>query len=823
MEFLLTLDDISPRDRDRVGGKAMWLARLAAKGLPVPPALVVPVEVYRGFLQDQGLWDRARAGGDAALAADIRAGHLDPRFAGELRRRAAELGPLLAVRSSATDEDSGEASFAGQYETSLGVRPGDETERALLSCWASAWSERARLYRHGHAPRPDGMGVVVQRLVEPRCAGVLFTINPITGSWREMTVEAAWGLGEAVVGGRVVPDYYRVRRPRRSPAPVQRLLARVRLDVIEDHVRPQREQWVAGRGGLVSAPVPPARIEAPKLLHEDLLRLCRLGLRVEASLGGPQDVEWALDEDGRLFVLQARPVTTGQGVRRTGSVVWTRRFIGERWTEPATPLGWSLMRDLLSWFIAYPDTNTRYLGGEPPTRLYRSAPYFNVTVFRHLAFKLPGMPPPRFMVELLPPDEAERWLRREAMSPDLRVYASILAETKRERRWERFRWNLFTNWKAWSAYEARLDQAITRDPRLSGPPRDIADARLRAGLWRELCRDYIKVHICSLLFANIWYQLGEGVLLAEGRGAEAADVLRPPATNWTVRTNHDLWRLGHGQVNLDEFLKNYGHRASSSWELFSPRWAEQPEHVALLARTVSSHADPRALAEQQSARATQAIERLHGPGRLILELARKYLLLREDQRFHFDRLAWGWKQVYLWLERELGLPVRFLEHTELDQLIDGGLARQDAVALVDRRSGALEQERLRRAEGDEPPDFLVGDEIIDAPHAGPRLEGLGISPGVATGPVRILRTPADADRLREGDILVARATDPGWTPLFLVAGGLVLEQGGVLSHGAVVAREYRVPGVVNVPHATRRLKEGQVVSVDGTRGVVWVQ
>ena len=177
----------------------------------------------------------------------------------------------------------------------------------------------------------------------------------------------------------------------------------------------------------------------------------------------------------------------------------------------------------------------------------------------------------------------------------------------------------------------------------------------------------------------------------------------------------------------------------------------------------------------------------------------------------------------MWLEAEIGVSRRWLERAELGLLLDGGRARAGAEALISRRKEAWEAEVSQRAAGDEPPEFLVGDEVVSLPDATLRLQGLGISPGVVSGPVRVLRSPEQADQLRRGDILVARATDPGWTPLFLMAGGLVLEQGGTLSHGAVVAREYGLPAISNVSGATRRLKDGQVVTVDGGRGVLWIQ
>jgi pyruvate,water dikinase len=203
-------------------------------------------------------------------------------------------------------------------------------------------------------------------------------------------------------------------------------------------------------------------------------------------------------------------------------------------------------------------------------------------------------------------------------------------------------------------------------------------------------------------------------------------------------------------------------------------------------------------------------------------ITQTYLLLRENQRFHFDRLLWVWGRQLRELEHHLGLEVRFLDGSELDDLISGDLSRGDAAALIGGRKDQWNLEMARRAKGEEPPVFLVGAEALIEDIGTTRLQGTGASPGVVTGTVRVLRSPEDGERLQPGDILVARATDPGWTPLFLKAGGVIMELGGMLSHGAVVAREYGVPAVVNITGATQAFEDGQRVTIDGRQGVVWV-
>ncbi|MFH1469757.1 MAG: PEP/pyruvate-binding domain-containing protein [Pseudomonadota bacterium] len=859
---LVPLQDAASLGRRRAGGKAMGLARLLEHGLPVPPGFVIPVEVFRAFLKGAGLWksalklartpDPVRA---RALKGAILAASLPPALAAELRSAAGALGPALGVRSSAVEEDASDHSWAGVFHTELGVAPGDALERAVLTCWASAFEERALAY--GRRGRPPGMALVVQRLIPARAAGVVFSINALTGSWRQMTVEAVWGLGEALVGGHVVPDHALVRRPRRLPEPLQRVAARVRLEVLEESRQPQERELVPGPGGVAWAEVPAHRRAAPKLQREQVLRLCRLALRAEALSGCPQDVEWALDGAGVLWLLQARPITTPAEPPREARTLWTRRFIGERWSEPATPLGWSLVRPLLEHFIAYPRTTRALLGGEPALRLFEGAPYINATVFRHLAFKLPGLPPPRFMMDMLPPEEERAWMRRFAARPGVRVYAAILQETLDERRWERFRWNPFTNHLAWDALQRRLEEEVPA--RVAPPPGDTdpvrALARAEAGM--TLARDYVKVHVTSLLFANLWYQVVEG-LLAAWLGAEgerlAPVALRCPEENLTIATHHDLWALARRARALGEdlttppdptspfgralsaFMAEHGHRSDASWEIMSPRWADQPERVlALMRRTLeASDEDPRARASAQSAEAEAALQALrsHATGPVqraaiarLVALTRAYLLLRENQRYHFDRLLWAVQRNCLvigaWAAARGALPraedVRFLEADEVRALVEGRLDPATARAEAATRAARYVAQRSRT-----PPDFLVADHALAEEAQGSRLSGLGTSPGIARGPARVLRDLSEAERLRPGEILVTRAVDPGWTPLFPVAAGLVLELGSQLSHGAVVAREYRLPMVVNVRGATQRLRTGQELTVDGRRGLVWV-
>lgn len=826
-----------------VGGKAAKLARLAREGIAVPPARVLTADTFREALQRHDLLSRAEAVAagveDPDLPDAIRAISLDDATRRAWIDGARALGPRVAVRSSGLEEDGEETSFAGQHDTFLDVRP-EGVPEAVLRCWASLYEPRALAYRPT-PPSPGSLGVLIQRQLDPTTAGVAFTINPLNGSWREMVVEAVWGLGDALVSGQVHPHWYLVRRPRTLPEPLrflQRLTARVRLQVLQRDLPELREQLVpSAAGGPELIAVPASQRRRPTLSDRELRRLCRTGLAIERLLDGPQDVEWAID-GGQLYILQARPITAAGSPRERDDVIWTRRFIGERWPKPATPMGWSVIGPILDELIAYPETQAAHLGGGPALQLVDGHPYVNATVFRHLAFKLPGAPAPRFMLELIPPEEERAWRRRFAVAPHVAVYASILRTTIDERRWRRFRWNPFTNDQAWERFDAELSEAL---PHLTDPCVD-PETQLEEQL--DWIRRYCGIHVCSLLFANIAYQLLEGSLAAwlPDRRDELLAVLGTSAEgNRTVETHHalealrrqasadDLTRLARGEAEgafgdaLETFLDGYGHRAEASWELMAPHWRDDPSQlVPLLENPISPPSPVRQ--ERVDAVLKELSDELpagrHATLGLIVERTRTYLRLRENQRFTFDRLLQATRNT------ALRLGDRLVARGVLDTRDQVAFLDLPTVKLALREGGALQAiaEEARatweRQSTERPPAFLSGSG--PAPDGSGRLQGLGISPGRHRGRVRVIHDLSEGATLLPGEILVAHAVDPGWTPLFTRAGAVVLELGSVLSHGAVVAREYGLPAVVNIDDATTRLHTGDEITVDGHRGALWI-
>ena len=905
------------------GGKALRLAWLMELGMPVPPAMVVTTEALVSTIREAGLLplcgaaaaelaggdgDRARSAGRIAAEA-LRSVPLPEALArlladayGELLRTPllpdiADTGaPLFAVRSSAVGEDGGDRSHAGQFESLLNLRGVGRIRDAVREVWASWYSDRAigyRLRARAEAeaardaevgPLPAGpvippMAVIVQRMVIPRASGMLFTANPVTGDRGEMTLEAGPGLGEALAQGRIHPDFFGIHRGER-----------LGLRITERGVAAKDRRLMPvppGSGRLAFRPLPVRLRDRPCLDDQEILALCRLGQEVEARIGAPVDVEWTIDPAGTLFLLQARPVTALPRSRlrrhlrssplRRRPVMWTQRFSGERWTELATPLGWSIIQPILHHFTSWEAASERWLEGTLPTRLYRGRPYFNVTIFRHLAFRPPGGVPPQFLLEMFPPEEQEA-LRTGPWLPNLGLVGSILWQVVREKRWKRYHFNVLTNHREWEEFRPRFEArvaALSLDfPTIEEGLAAIADGRAMA-------TEYMSIHLLSLLFAHLSYEALQLVLRSwvgvQGEAIRSA-LVAGLESNQTLRTNEALWELAaearrhpglaealrgpdvpdpdrlielsggdRFAVAFDWFIDRFGHRSQASYEIFATRWADSPELVlrmvaGYLRGGIEGHPaglESRRQRERHQAerlvrqRMTRTLARRLLPWRQaafgrLLELCRRYMSLRENQRFSFDLLLFRMKRAFerlgALMEREgllaQGDDLVFLEIDQVESLARGGLDVERAAAIVAARRAEFEA-NIELVH----PDFLEADEHVEAPTVprGARVyEGLGISPGSIRGRVRILHTFAEMDRLQPGEVLVTRATDPGWTPLFLVASALVLELGSVLSHGAVVAREYGLPAVVNVEGVTRILQDGMEVTVDGDRGRVIV-
>lgn len=864
---IVRLDEVRATDRARVGGKAANLGELLASGFPVPPGFVICAEASAAYLEelDLGADLRALEGADAATVAThsahvrrrIEQAELPPPLATALReahlRLLAGRGDEVrcAVRSSATAEDLGAASFAGQHGTYYYV-DAEHLSKRVRQCWASLWSPEAISYRatHGIDSRSVAMAVVVQEMIPAEVAGVTFTLNPVTGERDELIVESCWGMGAALVDGRVSPDRFVLRRE--DLAVLERRIADKRLMVAP---RLEADQQ--------------ARLETVPLDHRtreslgpgDLRLVAEWALRAEAHFGQPQDVEWAWSA-GRFWLLQSRPVTV-VGREEVGRGICGRwvlfKPIAENFTEPLTPLSEDMVRSVM-----------------PPAglRVIRGWVYLDVAVLEWL---LPFQASPEELADHVyslsrdGPDWNLDWSKLPPLLlaglAGFLVCAVPLARVR-------------------ALPDSALDGGRDLARRLAdddsvAPEQVLRQFWLLPSIFAPMAHMPAIVNLCSAIGfpwlhalrrlldrwvpdfreeAEVLLSSGsEGVLSAEmGRGivALAATARRSPRVRGILEGETAERALAALRAEpeagpfleaLAAFLAQNGHRAVKEFELRSPRFEEEPSVVLGMVRNAlglgpartdhegrAAQARERLAARLRESLAALPLERATGLRfRLILaaaERARYYLKLRENSRFYH---IMGPAIVRSKVTRIEALLIHdgrlkckddvfFLTFAELSGLQAGRLGWLDVEDLV--RERRIEHIRLSKLG----PRKTIGFELRPRPrHASAagdnlRLEGRGASPGRYQGRARIILDPTVDSRIEPGEVLVAPYTDPAWTPLFLTAGAAVVEVGSYLSHAGTVAREFGMPCVVDVPEATRRIRSGDLLDVDADSGRVCV-
>ncbi|WP_091107100.1 PEP/pyruvate-binding domain-containing protein [Micromonospora citrea] len=794
---VITLSEVTGSMVDLVGGKAARLGEMARSGERVPDGFCVTTAAHELGVVPRAEVERAyeRLGG----------------------------GPV-AVRSSATAEDLPDASFAGQQDTFLDVTGTAGVLSAIEECWRSLHGARAVAYREAHGIDHESvrMAVVVQRMVEPAAAGVLFTANPLTGCRTEMLVEAAAGPGTAVVDGGAAVERYVLDG---SPPTATGLLDAARLDELRD----------AGR-------------------------------RLQERFGCPQDVEWAYDRQGRLWLLQSRPVTTlfppPPETGRPAPRVYLEFGHVQGMRQPATPMGMSSLKSLVAAMLAtfgltveITDIGGRLYGdltdlARHPSTRKRLVKLMAVdfgpraqAVMEHV------LADPRFAP--LPGARPDRTATGPALRTAARAATGVVRALARP-----------------EAARARLFREVERLRADSVPPADLRTAADRLRYVREEDPstgpdDIVWPIVAGMLAATLPASLLRGVAEPD----EINTVLGGMPHNVTIEMDLALWRLSRQagehrelllttpprelaaayargtlpDVGLAAFLDRYGHRAAAEVDLGVPRWDEDPTPVFAMIANYLRVTDPEQAPDRRFARAAATAEatcaqlvaraRRRRPvrGRIagfLLRRARMLAGLREAGKFAgLYRLREMRRQLLL-VGAELagrGLladpgDIMFLTLDEAHTAVHDGADHRSTVAA--RR--ATHRRELRRPAV---PVALLSDGtdveavLPPAPTPDGALRGVGAAAGRATGPARVVHDPATA-HVEPGDVLVAPTTDPGWTPLFLTAAALVTETGAVMAHGPTVAREYGIPAVICVPDATARIRTGQLVTVDAAVGTV---
>jgi rifampicin phosphotransferase len=848
---LLTRDELAA-----AGGKAAGLAALIRAGLPVPPGFVVLTGAYRRFVDTHGLQpqiDRASAeavSGDgdasaaaAALADRMRRMAVSGEVADALVAAYAELGrPTVAVRSSSAQEDLAGASFAGQYETVLGV--GDDTAllAAVVRCWASAWGARVTAYRAAHGLAGDvDLAVIVQRQVDANRAGVLFTADPTTGRRDRIRIGGAWGLGPPVVDGTITPDEWVV-----DAGSLQ-----IRSRTVADKLL----RMVTTAQGVTTVPVPADQRAQPCLTDPEVTALARLGLQAQQACGQPQDLEWVADSD-RLLLVQTRPMTTlfplpepgpapGQGLR----VYLSINRVSQGFVEPMTPMGNEMWRVMLAGV-------GRMLHGPHNADPYPSV--YHLAAHRIYADATGMLQRPRLM-----PLFEEAFATKDAVAGRILTHLAEREESAlRDQPRPRWPWRLFV--RVLPAFVTRMLVALVQPEAAGRRIIRIADrevARQRAEVarltgveprlaWLEEAAEAME----RLVFRQAPYVVVAPMRLAErverrlartvGPADAFAAVHHSPHGNPGTEMGRDL--LAAAQAIRDEgvvpaadhpavvtFLERYGHRTVREVDVGQPRWREDPTTV--LDWIVEAAADPdldHRLARERDAvviadrHAADILARVPGRTRRAvtgwgLWRTRRLAGLKERPKYDVTRFIQLWRDVLLAIGDELVADGRLGHAADVMYVtfadVRAGNDLRPAAAATRR---AYEDERARTSI----PRILTstGETFFTAPAADLNADGLvGVpaSPGMVEAPARIVAQPT-AGAIEPGEVLVTRSTDPTWTPLILRAGAVVMETGGPLQHAAIVAREQGIPTVTGIDRATELLDDGVTIRVDGTAGTV---
>lgn len=850
------------------GGKGWNLGRLDHYGFPIPPGGVLTAAAYAAFVAHNGLSGlideasrhiTAESLGSTAAEAileRLRQAILGSGFPASIEgvlRRAGDGVVSLAVRSSAACEDAPEASFAGIHDSFLNVRGADAALDAVRGCYASLWTPRAVAYRRRMeiADAAAAMAVVVMAMAPTHAAGVAFSCDPATGSGDTFVVDATFGLGESLVAGRIEPDHYQIDIVPHLPAVRRKTLGAKAGEVVADSA-----------GGTAFRPLPPRR-DRQVLNDRDIVRLAVLVGRVVEALGEGfrhQDVEWAFD--GKSFVLlQARPVTSSGARRYAGLAgqpeIWSNANLRDSLPNVLSTLYWSLIQSMMAEFFSTPLRAGHYvpLPGTERIRLWQGRPYFNLSVLQWEIYDAFGLRPASINQTL------------GGHQPEIAVPTStpLGPRLARARRAVRLALAMLREKRGAPALLAEIER-VTDDWQRRVTPCASDDA-LNA-LAAEMRRISLPLSMRALLLNGVGISFGALVRVLErpfpGRGNALANALLAGRSGITsaehglhlvelaelAQSEPDVREFLADPAALDwqrlpeqspfkrhfaEFLERYGHRGIYELDIMNPRWHEAPGYLLDNIRALLGSADAEAFRARQRATAEQAWNEIRGrlgPLRraLVARFAREAAAdarLREAVKSALVRVSAVLRAFGLELGRRLaarGLladrdDVFHCSRMELLAMTDGDWDGRGLAVLVSERRARAAEQQARPA-----PDLIVDEQpsrAAPAAAAGSQhLSGMGVATGIAEGTARVVRHPADGVRLASGEILVAPSTDPAWTPLFLRASAIVMETGGQLSHGAIVAREYGVPAVVNIPGLLERIGDGDRILVNGDTGEI---
>ncbi|MEM7017951.1 MAG: PEP/pyruvate-binding domain-containing protein [Pseudomonadota bacterium] len=862
MAYTRRLDEIDRQQVDEAGGKGANLGELIRAGFPVPPGYVVTTSAYQAFLEHAGLTDMVsnlatgeagsetreqirQAFRDVDVPSDITSAILDAETAIAEQRPTPTV--IYAVRSSATAEDAADASFAGQHETYYYVTR-DKLLNMVRYCWASLFADNAVAYRETQGIPHDSvqMAVVVQVMVQSEVAGVTFSANPITGSNDEIVTEASWGMGAAIVDGRVTPDrFVTLREP---------------STIIDRHLADKKVMVPAGLTGAEPTRlqnVPHELRRAATLDDASIHEIAALAQRAEEAFGSPQDIEWAM-ENGELYMLQSRPITTL--AKHPEEEIPEGRYLIfkpllENFTDPMTPLLGDLCDKMLP----------------PGTVVYKGRIYMDLNVIKILS---PQQMTDEQLVKVgylngLDDDEKPKlsllkilgqslgftfmaalhgtFFGRTANMPDdfMVPFRERMRMVKGDPSIDPLRafWSLGGGdagfWEPVGTVPLGINLTAGRYIVWLGIVKSLLNR------WAPELPPDTNSLICSGSEGVKSTEMGRGIVALAEHARTEPDVVKVfmerPITS-VLTTLRQAETAKPFMTAFDAFLDTHGHRALKEFEISVPRWHEDPTPVlAMIKNYLSSDDDPMLMEKAGSERRTALLNELNealdklslsslrrGVLEYCIERAKYFTKLRENSRYYHIMIFDVVRAKVLAVEEKLLASgalkcqgdIFYLTFDEMYGLERGELGWSDVEQQIhDRR---LEWVRNSKSSPLKTLGFELENAEADRQADGDQLKGFGASPGYYEGVARLILDPAADAELKPGEILVAPYTDPAWTPLFLTARAAVVEIGSYLSHAGTIAREYGMPCVVDVENCTHRITSGMRLAVNGDAGTVTI-
>ncbi|WP_433942825.1 phosphoenolpyruvate synthase [Paenibacillus sp. SN-8-1] len=844
-----------------VGGKGFNLGELSKiDGIQVPEGFCVTTEGYQKAIEHNETYlalvdqltklkaeDRNQIG---EISKEIRQILMEIEIPSEVvtavTHYLAQYGEehAYAVRSSATAEDLPNASFAGQQDTYLNIIGVDAILQHISKCWASLFTDRAVIYRmqNGFDHRQVYVSVIVQRMIDPEASGILFTADPISGSRKLLSIDASYGLGEALVSGLVTADCYKVQGG----------------EVVDKRIAAKKVA-IYGRkeGGTETRQIHPDHQNTQTLTDQQILELARIGRKIEAYFDCPQDIEWCLADD-IFYIVQSRPITTLYPIPEANDQdnhVYVSVGHQQMMTDPIKPLG-------LSFYLLITPAPMRTAGG----RLFVDVtPMLASPVRRETFLNTLGQSDPLIKDAFMTiiergdfikpiPDDNKGPSRpaaggQDQIENDPRIVTDLIKRSQTSI--EELKQNIRT--KSGSDLFDFIREDIQELKKILFDPRSTAVfmAAMNASAWiNEKMMEWLGEKNAADTLSqsvpnNITSEMGLALM-------DVADVIRPypEVINYLRHVNDDdcfldeLLKLDGGQETKDaitSFLDKYGMRCAGEIDITRTRWSEKPTTLVPLIlgnlKIFEANESQRKFEQgRQEAleKEQELLDRLKqlpdGEQKAIetkrmIDLVRNFIGYREYPKYGYISRYFVYKQALL---------------KEAEQLVKAGVIHDEADAYylnfeelhdvvrtneLDYSIISQRKDEYKRFEKLTPPRVITSDgEIITGAYKRENLPanalvGIPVSSGVIEGRARVILNMENAD-LEDGDILVTSFTDPGWTPLFVSIKGLITEVGGLMTHGAVIAREYGIPAVVGVDNATKLIKDGQRIRVHGTEGYV---